>query len=144
MTKGVDAYYEKLANNDKKLSEYLETVNFQLDMIAGLGEGYESKFVMMAIEQVSDFKPMMTSLLQAWRKGDTKTMVELVHEPVLADDPVMYKALFTDRNLDWIPKLEALFGDQDNEFVLVGVGHLVGKDNVLSLLTSKGYHVEQL
>ena len=142
--KGVDAYYEKLANNDKKLSEYLETVNFQLDMIAGLGEGYESKFVMMAIEQVSDFKPMMTSLLQAWRKGDTKTMVELVHEPVLADDPVMYKALFTDRNLDWIPKLEALFGDQDNEFVLVGVGHLVGKDNVLSLLTSKGYHVEQL
>lgn len=142
--KGVDVYYDKLASKDQKLAEYLETVEFQLDMIAGLGEGYESKFVTMAIEQVSDFKPMMTSLIQAWRKGDAKTMVELVHEPVLAEDPTMYKAVFTDRNLNWIPKLEGLFGDQDKEFVLVGVGHLVGKDNVLSLLTNKGYKVEQL
>ena len=37
-----------------------------------------------------------------------------------------------------------MFGDDDLEFVLVGAGHLVGEDNVLTLLQEKGYRVIQL
>jgi uncharacterized protein YbaP (TraB family) len=60
------------------------------------------------------------------------------------DYPQLYKALLVDRNKKWLPKVEAYFKTEKREFVLVGVGHLVGADGVLAALEKKGYRVEQL
>jgi len=48
------------------------------------------------------------------------------------------------RNLKWMPQIEAMLRDSDREFVLVGAAHLVGEDGLLEMLQARGYDVSQL
>jgi hypothetical protein len=60
------------------------------------------------------------------------------------ESPKLYKRLITDRNRDWIPHLETLMASGKKTLVIVGVGHLVGKDSVINLLKSRGYKVKKM
>lgn len=139
---GVDAYFNQLAAKDNKAIEYLETMEFQLDMLSNMGLGHEESFIKSNLSQMDDFKNMFTELIKAWRAGDEKKLTELVITP-MREDPKIMKLLMTDRNQSWIPHIEKMFGDKDKEFVLVGAGHLVGDKSVLALLKAKGYRVEK-
>ena len=55
----------------------------------------------------------------------------------------MHKKLLLDRNRSWIAKLEQLLRNEKDVLVVVGAGHLVGKDSVVELLAAKGYKIEQ-
>jgi len=59
-------------------------------------------------------------------------------------DPNSYKQLISDRNNNWLPKVEAMFGNDESEFILVGVAHLAGQDSLLTLLENRGYTVSLL
>jgi len=141
---GVDAYFDKLAIKDKKLIEYLESVEFQINMLANLGEGQEDKFINSNLDQMNDFKPLMLKMIKAWRSGDVATIEQVLNEQMKDENPEMYNTMITARNKNWIAKIENLFTDNDKEFVLVGAGHLAGDDNVLELLSEKGYKISQM
>ena len=49
--------------------------------------------------------------------------------------------LLTDRNKNWIPKIEAIAKEKAT-FFGVGAAHLGGKEGVIMLLRKKGYKVE--
>lgn len=144
---GVDIFYSKQANKDKKNIAYLESAEFQMNMIADMGIGDEEHFIKSNIEQMKDFKAMFTGLLKAWREGDDKQLHKLAIIP-MKEDPKTFKKLLTDRNRTWISHIERMFADNgkstDKEFVLVGVAHLAGDKSVLTLLKNKGYRVEKL
>jgi len=140
---GVDTYFSQLAVKDKKIPEYLESVEFQIEMLANMGKDDAESFVKLSLSQMGEFKSMFNKLLPAWRAGDAKQMAELVIKP-MQEDPKSLKALMTDRNKNWIPHIEKMFNDDDKEFVLVGVGHLVGEESVLTLLKAKGYQVAKI
>jgi uncharacterized protein YbaP (TraB family) len=139
---GVDAYFNQLAEKDNKDIEYLETMEFQLNMLANMGAGDEESFIKSNLSQMKDFKSMFQQLIKAWRAGDSDKLAELMIKP-MQEDPKTLKVLMTDRNKNWIPHIEKMFGDKDKEFVLVGAGHLVGDNSVLALLKNKGYKVEK-
>jgi uncharacterized protein YbaP (TraB family) len=139
---GVDIFYSKQATKDNKTIAYLESAEFQMNMISKMGEGNEDKFIKSNLEQMKDFKAMFLGLLKAWRAGDEQQLNKLAIEP-MQDDPKTVKVLLTDRNRNWIPLIERMFGDRDKEFVLVGVAHLIGDKSVLALLKAKGYRVEK-
>lgn len=141
---GVDAYFDKQAIKDKKLVEYLESVEFQINMLANLGEGQEDKFINSNLDQMNDFKPLMLKMIKAWRSGDVATIEQVLNEQMKDENPEMYNTMITARNKNWIGKIENLFTDNDKEFVLVGAGHLAGDDNVLELLSEKGYKISQM
>ncbi len=140
---GVDAYFNQLAVKDNKDIEYLETADFQLDMLANMGVGDEDKFVKSNLIQMKGFKQMFTELIAAWRKGNVKQLEKVVIAPMMEDRKI-FKAVITDRNQNWIPHIEKMFTDNDREFVLVGVGHLIGSKSVISLLRGKGYTVTKM
>ena len=129
----------------------MESAEFQMNMIAGMGIGDEDRFIQSNLEQMKDFKVIFLGLLKAWRAGDMKQLNKLAIKP-MQDDPKTIKTLLTDRNRNWIPHIERMFSgnsksgtkSSDKEFVLVGVAHLVGEKSVLALLKAKGYRVEQL
>jgi uncharacterized protein YbaP (TraB family) len=50
--------------------------------------------------------------------------------------------MFVSRNQAWLPQIQALFGNKEQELVLVGLGHLAGSDGLLALLQQAGYQVE--
>jgi len=58
--------------------------------------------------------------------------------------PKLYKKLITDRNRNWLPLIDAYQKSPRTEFILVGVGHLVGPDGIVEALKKKGYKVEKL
>jgi uncharacterized protein YbaP (TraB family) len=140
---GVDAYFNQLAVKDSKKIEYLETADFQLNMLANMGIGDEEKFIKSNLTQMKGFKQMFTGLITAWRKGNVKQLEKLVIAPMMEDRKTL-KAVITDRNQNWIPRIERMFTDNDREFVLVGVGHLIGNKSVISLLKRKGYTVAKM
>ncbi|MDP2561314.1 TraB/GumN family protein [Psychrobium sp. 1_MG-2023] len=141
---GVDAYFDKLAKQDNKPIDYLETTEFQLNMLANMGQGFEDKFLKQSLKEMVAFKPTMEKLFVAWRAGNMGAINEVILKDAMEQEPKHYKALFTDRNHNWIPKIETMLQDADKELVLVGAGHLAGKDSVLTLLKDKGYTVTQL
>lgn len=144
---GVDIFYSKKASKDNKEIAYLESAEFQMNMIATMGVGDEDRFIKSNLAQMKDFKVMFLGLLKAWRVGDEQQLNRLAITP-MKDDPKTFKKLLTDRNYNWIAYIERMFGNNgkssDKEFVLVGVAHLAGDKSVLALLQAKGYRVEKL
>jgi hypothetical protein len=140
---GVDAYFSKLALKDNKELNYLETVDFQINMMAEMGIGYEDDFLQQNIEEFSDFENLLKSLIEAWRRGDTEALNRLAVEP-MKKDPRTMNAMLNDRNKNWIPIIEEMFLDDNQELVMVGAAHIVGEVGLINLLLKKGYKVEQL
>lgn len=141
---GVDAYFMQLAARDGKTSEYLESLDFQINMLANMGAGEEDRLISETLETLPELKDMLKSTIKAWRNGDTEQIDELVVDTFKRESPTSYDDVFTKRNENWLPQIEAMFGDEDQEFVLVGAGHLVGDDSVIALLEAKGYKIEQM
>ena len=56
--------------------------------------------------------------------------------------PEIYKVLFVERNRRWMPKIEACL-EGARCMIVVGAGHLVGADGLISLLRARGYTLEQ-
>ncbi|MDP2564735.1 TraB/GumN family protein [Pseudoalteromonas marina] len=138
---GVDAYYTKKATKDNKTKNYLETVEFQLELFKTMGQGNENDFIKRNLAELNNYNDIFKGLLTAWREGDTDTLNKVAVENIQKNDPETYKQLLKDRNNNWLPKVEAMFNNDSSEFVLVGAGHLVGQDSLLTLLENKGYSV---
>lgn len=141
---GVDVHFSNRAQEDGKLTGELETIAEQIGFIAAMGEGNESEFILLSLEDLREMGDYMEDMIQAWRVGDNDQLEELFVAEMASEAPDIYDALLVQRNNNWLPQIESMLDDSDIEFVLVGAAHLVGNDGLLALLSSKGYTVEQL
>ncbi len=108
-----------------------------------MAQGDEDPFIKMTLEQVSDIKKYFQVMIQAWETADDKVMLGLRQE--LADfSPQLLAKMLTDRNKNWLPKIEAMLQTPTTELVLVGALHLYGPQSVIELLKAKGYQIKQL
>jgi len=55
----------------------------------------------------------------------------------------IHKKLFTERNIDMADNVAGFLKGQGTYFVVVGAGHMVNDDGIVSLLQKKGYNVER-
>lgn len=81
-------------------------------------------------------------LLAAWMKGDVKKLEKLGPEEVKKASPGVYKALITDRNTAWLKQIQERLAGAGETVVVVGAGHLVGKDGLPARLRALGYKVD--
>ena len=140
---GVDQYFNLKAREDKKPIAALETIEQQIDFLTSLGEGEEDQIVLQTIEELENFGEDFSTLKSAWRSGDMPALIEVGLQDFLAF-PKAYESMLVNRNRAWIPGIEAMLEDEQVEYVLLGVLHLVGNDSVLAMLKARGYHVEKL
>jgi hypothetical protein len=141
---GVDAYFNTRAIGDGKTLGQLETVQEQIGFLAEMGEGNESEFILMSLEDIDETDEMMEAMIEAWRSGDNRSLSDLFVADMQSEAPELYESLLINRNLRWIPQIEEMLRDRDTEFVLVGAAHLVGNQGLLELLSAKGYQIRQL
>jgi len=141
---GVDAYFNNRAIDDAKPVGELETVQAQIDYIANMGEGNESDFILLSLSDMQEIATTMEDLIGAWRAGNNNALAELFVDEMKAESEELYESLLVERNSNWLPIIEQMFSQGENEFVLVGAAHFVGEDGLLSMLEAKGYQVEQL
>lgn len=141
---GVDAFFHTRALGDGKAEGQLETVQEQIGYLAAMGEGNESEFILLSLEDLAETGDVMEDMIGAWRSGDAEGLSELFVEDMKVEAPELYDSLLLQRNLRWIPQIDSMLQDADTEFVLVGAAHIVGENGLLDLLSQKGYEINQL
>ena len=89
----------------------------------------------------------MDRLVGSWKRGDAAALNKLVIEDELAKNPEygeLFERMFDDRNHDMTEKILALQREGGTYFVVVGAGHLVGKEGIIALLARQGQQPRQL
>ena len=141
--KGVDTYFiEKAVTSGKKISG-LESVEEQLDTAGGMPDAEIEKQYFIDFNSMSEEGNQYEKIYEAYIAGDEKTLVKLSVDPAKRY-PVSYKITISDRNIKMADKINDYLNTKDTYFVIVGAGHLVGSDSVISLLIKKGYKVQRI
>ena len=140
---GVDKYYNQRAKLKNKKIGFLESIDFQMNLITTMGDGRESEFVLSSLKDNENMEKGFLKMISSWKKGKTSTFEKLISD-MEKDYPEIHKAMLVDRNNNWLPKLQAYLADKKTEFILVGNLHLHGKKGILSLLKAKGYKISQV
>jgi uncharacterized protein YbaP (TraB family) len=93
-----------------------------------------------------DFIDQTGLFFDIWEDGDAEILEawQLEWLERYPDMAVYYDILLTERNFNWMPKIEEFLADEHIYFIVVGLSHLLGEDGLLDLLDEKGYEIEQL
>lgn len=144
LAEGVDAYYHAKGSEKGKSIGWLESVDTQIAVLDSFDNGDPDGLIAYTLSEMERSSEVITSLHDAWKVGDLKAMQQSGMEEMKRDFPEVYKTLMVDRNNAWMPQIEAMFDDDNIEYVLVGALHLAGADGILEMLEAKGYKVERL
>ena len=139
---GLDKHFYDRAQTEGKTVQGLETTEYQISRFDGMTMSQQDHFLAESLKDLDSEKASVQKLAAAWKAGDLATVERFVLQD-LKDDPLMYQRLLVDRNRNWLPKIEALFGRPGHAFVVVGAAHLVGPDGLLAMLKAKGIRVVQ-
>jgi uncharacterized protein YbaP (TraB family) len=141
---GVDKYFLTQAKTAGKPLQFLETLAFQIELIAQLGAEDPNAFIKMSLAEAKDSSAMLKKLIKAWRAGDMDFIEREVLLKAKQDDATTYRLMFSDRNQRWLPQLQQMFQQPGHELVMVGAAHLPGNDGVLQLLQQAGFTLKQM
>jgi uncharacterized protein YbaP (TraB family) len=139
---GVDQYYLQKAKKMKKNLGFLETLEFQIDMLVTMGDGYENDFVRYSLYGMDNTDNNLDSIVSEWRKG-VASSTEREVLGMREQWPIIYKTMLADRNAAWLPQINGYLADRSPVFIIVGLAHLHGPDGLLRQLADSGCTVEQ-
>jgi uncharacterized protein YbaP (TraB family) len=139
---GVEMYFLSQARKDGKSIAGLETVHDQIALFEALSMDQQAEYLLSSLEQAHDLPKEVADMVHAWQRGDTAWFEgQLASE--FGNDPALYQSVLAERNRKWIPKIEALLNDDKNYLVIVGTGHLIGRNSVIDLLKKDGIGATQ-
>jgi len=140
---GVDKWFFDKAKQDHKTIVALETVADQLNLFDQLMTKQGEALILQTLEEFKVLEKEIDQLVLAWNKGDTQKLEALLLKS-FKEYPEIYDSIVLKRNANWLPQIENQFKRQENCLVVVGSGHLIGKNSLIDLLKQKGYSIEQL
>jgi uncharacterized protein YbaP (TraB family) len=140
--KGLDNHFFELADKQGKKTVPLETLDFQINLLTDFTKEEGELLMKTTLKEIDTMDKDLDDLINAWRIGDAGKLDKFLNE-AMEEAPVIFKRLLTDRNRNWLPKIEELLNGEDNAIVIVGAGHLVGTNGVVALLKSKGNKIVQ-
>lgn len=139
MDSGVEAQLDKRNKELGRPRQGLETLEYQLGIFDGLSPQAQKTYLFDTIEALPNISQEIGKMVDAWSKGDATALAALLNESM--EDPVLYKALLTDRNRNWSVWIDKRLERPGTVFVAVGAGHLGGKDSVQDFLGKAGIKV---
>lgn len=134
---GVEMFFLNRAQNDGKAISGLETVHDQIAIFENMPMDIQATYLVSSLEQAHDLAKMVDSMVRAWAHGDS-AWLEAEMNTEFGRDPALYQSVLGSRNRKWLPKVEALLNENQNYLVIVGTGHLVGRESLLELLKRDG------
>jgi uncharacterized protein YbaP (TraB family) len=140
---GVEKYFQRRAKTDHKEICGFETAEDQFNLLAGMSAHEQAALLAQSIDELGDVQTQMNAMLDAWKHGDEKTLLKTAFRQ-MEQNPELYKAMILDRNKRFAAGIEGLLGERHDYLVIVGAGHLVGRDSVLRMLRKDGHRAKQL
>jgi hypothetical protein len=124
----------------------LETAERQIDLLYELPLAIQDVMLRDALDRSARFSAATEELMEAWQRGDERTLEALVFQPVEQnrDFEAFYETIFFQRNEVMSERLAALARDGKTRFAVLGTGHLLGPRGIPALLCADGFEVERV
>ncbi len=139
---GIDTYFYTKSRKDKKKMIFLESAEYQLKLLGEMDRNDQEDFLRQTLKELDVIGEMAPDMLKAWENGDIEGLNEMMTIS-FEDHPEIHERLVTRRNRAWISKISNLAHQDGNVLVVVGAGHLIGKESLLDLLEERGYNIRQ-
>ncbi len=142
---GIDKHFlDKAKTNNKKIIE-LETAQQQMALLSKDDKAFQDKLLLYTLESMSELEPMLDEMFNAWKQGDTNAFENIMTLPLKTDASLndVYADLITKRNYQMAERIEDFIRSKKDCFVVVGSGHVVGKEGIVSILRDRGYQLIQ-
>lgn len=142
---GIDKHFLDRAKKEKKAIVELETIEEQMALLSRDDRDYQEKLLRYTLASMDEMEPMLNVLFSSWKNGDAEAMEKLFLLAMQDDAGLedLYDDLVTRRNRKMAEKIEAFLGTERDYFVVVGAGHVVGREGIIDLLEKRGYKVVQ-
>jgi uncharacterized protein YbaP (TraB family) len=119
-----------------------ETPEQQVDFFANAPVGDQIVSLEETLKQI-DIRPGdYQGLVRAWMAGDVDALDKEAVQPLRKSSPRLYALLVAQRNGRWAQRIAERLKGKGRTVVVVGVGHLVGKDGVPARLRAMGLKVD--
>lgn len=141
---GLDQHFMRRAAKDNKPSGGLETVLEQLGAMDRAPLEEQDTMLADALAPGDEAREQIRKMHDTWSRGDEKQLLELVNESMASRTPQAYLLLNRDRNMQWLPQIRRMLGQNETTLVIVGAMHLLGDEGVVSLLRKQGIEVERV
>ncbi len=142
---GIDKHFLDRAEQENRPVSALESADFQIRLLSDFSEELQELFLSQTLDDAARIPEVVDELVTAWKRGDARTIEELVLEA--ADDARMkplYDKFFYHRNADMAAKIASMLDSGGSLFVVVGAGHLVGDEGIVELLGDREFDVNQV
>ena len=139
---GIDMYFFNKAKKDGKEMLRFETVEFQLSLMTQMTSKQEEMMLRQTLKDLEVIEKDAANLVKYWKNGDVKKLDSLITAS-LKDFPELYNRWFVSRNKRWLAEIKKLIGKNENVFIVVGAGHLVGRYGLVELLRKQNYKIRQ-
>lgn len=141
---GIDRHFMQLARGKKDIQQ-LETSDEQIELLLSFSDDdLMLKHTLVSLDKLPE---MITGLMQSWKSGDEKRLEKIMLTDQINEYPEFKKImdrLIDARNITMTDKIRQLRKNSKNYFVVVGTGHLVGKNGIVSLLKKEGISVKRV
>src|SRR5437870_2919473 len=143
LSHGLDNHFVDSATREKKEIAGLESVEEHVAVMGGLSDR-DSEFILRdTLEQPGNAEKEFSRMYKAWRKGNTDAL--WAGDSRLRKQAPWIAARFVDnRNIKWIPRIEAELKTGKPTAIVAGALHFSGPNSVIKLLEKRGYIIEQL
>jgi uncharacterized protein YbaP (TraB family) len=127
----------KIARDNKLTTFSLEPAEREAEAIQKFPMDDQVNALLHSVANFETQKTEFRKLISIYPQGNPEEIFQYTLHPA-DNNPVFVEAFYTQRNKEWLPKIEKMVHDQAS-FIALGVSHLEGDQGVLNLLRSKGY-----
>jgi uncharacterized protein YbaP (TraB family) len=143
---GLDRHFGAAALAAGKPATGLETGDQQIALLDGMDRVEQLQFLDEALDDAAPGNDDDARLHALWRAGDADGMWERLGGDMQRDYPRLYQRIDVERNLSWLPAIEARLQGPggDDTLLVVGALHLLGPDGLVERLRAAGYAVRRI
>ena len=141
---GIDKHFLQQASGQKTVLQ-LETAEQQIELLLDFPD--PDLLMSQTLVQLDEIDLYLRPVYDAWRDGDAAQLNRLLLQEERQRHPQflpIYEKFFDQRNRAMAEKITGYLRGNGRYFVVVGAGHLVGEEGIISLLKRRGYAAQQL
>lgn len=133
-------HFASLARDNGKPIRALEGPTEVMELLAGFPEDEQIASLMHVARTLRDRPGQQAEIADAWLAGDVETIGTLLHGADGAwSSEAVYDAMLVNRNQIWTASINELLAEETGTiFFAVGLGHLAGKDSLITMLRAEG------
>jgi len=142
---GIDQHFLNMAKADHKPVIELETAAQQMALLSKDDKNFQDNLLYYTLKDMHELEPMLDEMFISWKNGDAEAFDKMMSKSI-KDDPSLieiYDEIITKRNFSMTKRIKGFLKSTKTYFVVVGSGHVVGDEGIVSLLRKSGYTVIQ-